>query len=264
VFSETDTTSTPAAVVVDENLARTFFQGHALGKRLRLGPGNDFPPFEIVGVVGHVVHFGLDGEEVTPYQFYFSYPQVPEKNLYQAGSMMGLLVRTGGDPAALAPAVRAQVLGLDPGLPVYSVQSMEDRLSQSIAPDRFLSLLIASFAALALLLAAAGLYGVIAYSVSQRTQEIGIRMALGAGQSGVLRLVIGEGAKMAAAGMALGLAGSLLSTRLIASQLHGVRPTDPTTFAGVTLLLAGVALAACYIPARRALRVDPLVALRYE
>src|SRR5208282_5786587 len=209
------------------------------GKQLRLGPGNDFPPFEIVGVVGHVLHFNLDGSEVTPYQFYFSYPQVPEKYLYQAGSMMAVLVRTSGDPTAFAPAVRTQVLGLDPNLPVYSVRSMDERISETIVPDRFLSLLIASFAVLALALAAAGLYGVISYSVSQRTKEIGIRVALGAGNSGVMRLVMGEGAKMAAAGMVLGLAGSLLTTRLIASQLHGVRPTDPATFAGVTLLLAG-------------------------
>ena len=263
-FTEADTQTTAPAMLVDENLARTFFHGHALGKRLRLGPGDTLPPFEIVGVVGHVLHFNLDGSEVTPYQFYFSYPQVPEKYLYQAGSMMAVLVRTGGDPTALAPAVRTQVLRLDPNLPVYSVQSMDERISETIVPDRFLSLLIASFASLALLLAAAGLYGVISYSVSQRTREIGIRVALGAGDSGVLRLVIGEGAKMAAAGMALGLAGSLFATRLIASQLHGVRPTDPATFVSVTLLLAAVALAACYIPARRALRVDPLVALRYE
>jgi len=263
-FTESDTPTTTPAVLVDENLARTFFQGHAIGKRLRLGPGENLPPFEIVGVVGHVLHFNLDGSEVTPYQFYFSYPQVPEKYLYQAGSMMAVLVRASGDPTALAPAVRTQVLGLDPNLPVYSVRSMDERISETIIPDRFLSLLIASFAVLALALAAAGLYGVISYSVSQRTREIGIRVALGAGHSGVMRLVIGEGAKMAAAGMVLGLAGSLLSTRLIASQLHGVRPTDPATFAGVTLLLGGVALAACYVPARRAMRVDPLVALRYE
>jgi len=251
-------------VVVDENLARQFFGGDAVGKYLRLGSDNTLPAMQVIGVVAHVVHFSLDGSEVTPYQFYFSYPQVPEKYLYQAGAMMGILVRTTGDPGALAPAVRAQVLSLDANLPVYSVESMEDRIAESIAPNRFLSLLVGCFAALALVLAAAGLYGVISYSVSQRTQEIGIRMALGAERKNVLALVMREGARMALAGVAVGLAGSLLATRLLAGQLFGVRATDPLTFVGVTLLLAGVALAACYVPARRAMRLDPLVALRYE
>lgn len=264
MFTEADTAATTPVIVVDDHLARHFFGGDPVGKYLRLGTDNTLPALQIIGVVGHVLHFSLDGREATPYQFYFSYPQVPEKYLYQAGSEMGVMVRTSGDPAVLAPVVRAQVLGLDPNLPVYSVQSMAERLAESIAPERFLSLLVGSFAALALLLAAAGLYGVISYSVSQRTQEIGIRMALGAGRHGVLRLVVSEGAKMAVIGVILGLGGSLLSTRLIASQLYGVRPTDPATFAGVTLLLAAIALAACYVPARRAARVDPLVALHYE
>ena len=264
VFTEADSSSAAPLVVVDENLARQFFGGDAVGKYLRLGSDNTLPAMQVIGVVAHVVHFSLDGSEVTPYQFYFSYPQVPEKYLYQAGSMMGILVRTTGDPGALAPAVRAQVLSLDANLPVYSVESMEDRIAESIAPNRFLSLLVGCFAALALVLAAAGLYGVISYSVSQRTQEIGIRMALGAERKNVLALVMREGARMALAGVAVGLAGSLLATRLLAGQLFGVRATDPLTFVGVTLLLAGVALAACYVPARRAMRLDPLVALRYE
>ena len=137
-------------------------------------------------------------------------------------------------------------------------------MAGSIAPNQFLSMLVGTFAGLALLLAAAGLYGVISYSVAQRTREIGIRLALGAEQTRVLQMVISEGAKMALAGMVLGLAGSLLATRLIASQLHGVGATDPVTFTGVTLLLGAVALAACWVPAWRAMRVDPLVALRYE
>ena len=264
VFSESDAEGKSLYVVIDENLARRFFAGDALGKHIRF-PGDDSPPpMQIIGVVGHVTHYSLDGEEVTPYQMYFAYPQIPEPFLYRAGSMMGLLVRTSGDPNALAPAVRAQVQALDPNLPVYSVQSMEDRMAESIAPQRFSTLLIASFAALALLLAAAGLFGVISYSVSQRTQEIGIRMTLGAEQRSVLRLVVGEGLKLALAGMGVGLAASLALTRFLASQLHGVGPTDPATFAGVALLLTAVAVLACWLPARRATRVDPLVALRYE
>jgi len=263
-FTEADTPAAPPYVIVDENLARKYFGGDAIGKKIKF-PGDDAPPpMEIVGVVGHVVHFSLDGKEYTPNQFYFAYTQVPEKYLYQAGSMMGLLVRAKGDSGALPAAVRAQVLGLDSNLPIYSVQSMQQRMSESIAPQKFSALLIGSFAALALLLAASGLFATISYSVSQRTQEIGIRMTLGAGEKTVLRLVVGEGVKLAVAGVAVGLAMSLGITRLLAGQLFGVRPTDPATLAGVSILLAIVALLACYLPARRAMRVDPLVALRYE
>ena len=263
-FSDADAPGTPVRVIVDENLAHKFFGGDALGKHIRF-PGDDPPPpAEVIGVAGHVVHFSLNGEEVTPYQMYFAYPQIPEKYLYRAGSMMSLLVRTGGDSKALAPAVRAQVQRLDPNLPVYSVESMEERMAESIAPQHFSALLITSFAALALLLAAAGLFGVISYSVSQRTHEIGIRMTLGAEQASVLRLVVGEGLKLALCGVGVGLAASLALTRLLAGQLFGVSSTDPATFAGVVLLLTVVALLACYLPARRAMRVDPLVALRYE
>ncbi|HXZ18632.1 MAG TPA: ABC transporter permease [Candidatus Acidoferrales bacterium] len=261
-FTGQDSSPNTPLVIVDENLARKFFSSDAVGKYLRFD--DEMPPFQIIGVVNHVSHFNVDGEEFTPYQFYLSYLQVPEKYIYRAGSMMSLVVRTSGDPRSLAGATRAQVLALDHDLPVFEVRGMEERLAESIAPDQFLSSLVGAFAGLALLLAAAGLYGVISYSVAQRTREIGIRVALGADRMGLLRMVIGEGAILASVGVALGLAGSLLATRLIASQLHGVRPTDPVTFAGVTLLLAAVALAACWIPARRAMRVDPLVALRYE
>ena len=264
VFADGDAGTTEASVVVDENLARQFFGGAALGKHIQFPGEGAPPPMQIMGVVGHVLHYSLDGKEVTPYQMYFAYTQIPEKYLYAAGSMMGLLVRTEGDPGAMTAAVRAQVLQLDPNLPVYSVQSMAQRMAESIAPQRFSALLISTFATLALLLAAAGLFGVISYSVSQRTQEIGIRMTLGAEQRSVMRLVVGEGLKLALAGVGIGLGASLMLTRLLAGQLFGVGPTDPVTFAGVALLLTTVALLACYFPARRATRVDPLVALRYE
>lgn len=262
VFTEQDSSSDAPLLIVDENLARKFFSGDAVGKYLRLDP--ETPAFQIIGVVSHVAHFSLDGQEFTPYQFYISYLQVPEKYIYRVGSTMSLVMRTNGNPQSLLPAARAQVLALDRDLPVFEVRTMEDRLTESIAPDHFLSLLVGAFAALALLLAAAGLYGVISYSVAQRTREIGIRVALGADRIGLLRMVITEGAMLALAGVLLGLAGSLLAARFIASQLHGVRPTDPATFAGVAVLLTLVALLACWVPARRAMRVDPLVALRYE
>jgi putative ABC transport system permease protein len=263
VYSEADSVAGPPVIVVDENLARQFYGGDAVGKRLLLGEDST-TPFQIIGVVAHTTHSSLDGPEPAAYQMYMAYPQIPEKYLYNAGRSMSLLIRASGDPLALVPAVRTQVAALDPDLPLYEVHTMEALVADSIAPDRFSTILLGSFAALALLLAAAGLYGVISYSVSQRTHEIGIRMALGAGHRSVLRLVVGEGVKLALIGVALGLAGSLALSQLISSQLHGVRASDPATFAGVALLLACVALGACYVPARRAMRVDPMVALRYE
>ncbi|NDQ55959.1 MAG: ABC transporter permease [Acidipila sp.] len=263
-YNETDTAATVPVIVIDENLASKFYQGKAVGKYLRLSHDDTTPPYQIIGVAGHAAHTSLDGPQPSPYQMYLPYQQIPETFLYQAGRAMSLLIRAKGDPMNLAPAVRTLVRGIDADLPLYDIQTMESVVADSIAPDRFSAILLGAFAAVALLLAAAGLYGVISYSVSQRTQEIGIRMALGAKSESVLRLVLGEGLKLATTGLALGLVGSLALTRLIASQLHGVRAADPATFIGVALLLAATALAACYVPARRAMRVDPMVALRHE
>jgi putative ABC transport system permease protein len=174
------------------------------------------------------------------------------------------VIRTASDPAALAAAVTGLIHRADPNLPVTQVMTMDDVLSDSVAPRRFSAVLIAVFAALALLLAAVGIYGVMSYVVEQRTHEIGIRMALGARPRDVGSLLVNRGAKLAAIGLAIGLIGALALTRLLSSLLFGVKPTDPLTFTVIALLLATVAMLACYVPARRAMRVDPMVALRHE
>jgi putative ABC transport system permease protein len=173
-------------------------------------------------------------------------------------------VRTAGDPTRIVAAVNDAVHGLDPSLPIYRMQPMSDVVADSLVRPRFLSILLGSFSAIALVLAAVGIYGVMAYSVSQRTQEIGIRMALGARALDVLSLVLGQGIKLAGAGVVIGLAGAFALTRVMSTLLFEVSVTDPATFAAVVVLLAVVALLACYIPARRATKVDPMIALRYE
>ena len=175
-----------------------------------------------------------------------------------------MVIRTAYDPAELARAAIAAVHQYDPNLPVTHVMTLDNLFSDSVSPRRFSTFLLAVFAGLALLLAAMGIYGVMTYIVSLRTNEIGIRIALGAQHRDIWRLVIGRGAQLAIAGVALGLAGASVLTRLISSLLYGVQPTDPFIFGGVALLLGTVALLACYVPARRAMRVDPMVALRHE
>jgi len=179
-------------------------------------------------------------------------------------SFMAIAVRTEGDPLSMVNAVRAGVQSVDPEIPVFGASSMEELISKSVSGPRFNSVLLASFAGLALVLAAVGIYGVIAYSVTQRTHEIGIRMALGAGPHSMITLIVGEGAVLALIGIGLGVVASLILTRLIANFLFGVAATDPAIFCGVSMLLTVVALGGCYIPARRAAKVDPIVALRYE
>jgi putative ABC transport system permease protein len=177
---------------------------------------------------------------------------------------MTLVVRSAGDPLGLVKAVRGEVYQVDRNQPLARVRTMEDVVTESVGPRRFSMALLSGFAALALFLATIGIYGVIAYSVTQRTHEIGIRMALGAGHGDVLRLVVGQGLKPVGVGVALGLIAAWPLARLLSGLLFQVSTTDPWTFAGIPLLLAGVALCACYLPARRAARVDPLTALRFE
>jgi predicted permease len=239
-------------VVVNQAIADRFFAGDPLGHRVNLCSLDPTPCWStIVGVVGNVHQYGLEA--------------APTLDLYFAGGWTRYLVmRTASDPGALGQAVAEKIHNFDASLPVTHVMTLDQLLSDSVSSRRFSTFLLGMFAVLALLLAAVGIYGVMSYVVSLRTNEIGLRMALGAQPRDIWALIVGRGARLALAGVALGLFGSFLLTKLIASLLFGVKPTDPLTFGGVALLLVGVAILACYIPARRAMRVDPIVALRYE
>ena len=265
-ITERDTKDTPRVAVIDEYLARDLFGDEdPVGKRMTI-PGNDKMadiPFEIVGVVGHVKHFGLDAPKEIPFQFYMPYVQIPDD--FITGLLgMGLVARTAGDPAAMAAPVKEAILAVNKDQPVVAVRTLEQVLSDSLAQRRFTMLLLGLFAGLALVLASVGIYGVMSYTVAQRTHEIGVRMALGARHGDVLRMVVRQGMMLAGTGVAIGLAVALALTRLLSSFLFGVSATDPLTFVAIPLALAGVALVACFVPARRATRVDPMVALRYE
>jgi putative ABC transport system permease protein len=256
-FAEQDDASSTHVLIISESLARRYWPNQdAIGKRLKWGPeGSKDPWLTVVGVVGDVKQSSLDVE--TSLHTYESFLQNPTSSLYVA-------VRTSNDPASMASAVRSAVWSIDPQLAVAEVQTMDQVISESTTPRRFGLFLLGGFAMLALMLSAIGIYGVIAYSVVRRVHEMGIRMALGAQRGDVMRLVIGQGMRLLAAGMVIGTLGALALTRALASFLYGVRPTDPVTFSAVVAILVGVAFLACYIPARRATRVDPMVALRYE
>ena len=257
-FTDQDRENTPNVIIVNEALASHYWPNQdVVGKRLAISQEESGPPVwrEIVGVVGNVRHKALE-TEVMP-EAYFPYKQSP-------GNYMSLVVRTASDPASMVPAIRSQVLSIDKDQPVSDVMTMEQRVAKSVAAKRFVMFLLGAFSILALGLAAVGIYGVMAYLVTQRTQEIGVRMALGAQKRDVLRLVVGKGMVLAIIGTAIGLVASLALTRLMRSLLFEVTPTDGLTFVIVSVVLLTVALLACYIPARRATKVDPLVALRYE
>jgi putative ABC transport system permease protein len=256
-FTEQDRDNSPNVILVNEALASRFWPNQdAIGKRLDFEEDSGKQVWrEIVGVVGNVKHKAL-ATEVMP-EAYFPYKQDPE-------NFMGLVVRTASDPMSMIPAIRNQVLSIDKDQPVSDIMTMEQRLAKSVAASRFVMLLLGSFSVLALGLAAVGIYGVMSYLVTQRTQEIGVRMALGAQKRDVLKLVVRRGMVLAIIGTAIGLVASLALTRLMRSLLFEVTPTDWLTFVITSVVLLTVALLACYIPARRATKVDPLVALRYE
>ena len=261
-----DTTKSGCVTVIDSVFARTYFMGKGpIGQTVTFGWSPPWGPCRIVGVVGHVHHWGLGktGHDVQA-QNYLSLFQTPDLWVSLGFPETSILVRTPLDTAAVMPAIRNVVYGIGGNQPVYDIQTMQEIVRESMAGQRFPMILLGAFAGLALLLASVGIYGVISYAVTQRTHEIGIRMALGAEKTDVLRMVIGQGLKLALIGVAIGIAGALALTRFLSSLLYGVEPTDPLTFIAVSLVLVVVALAACYIPARRASKVDPMVALRHE
>jgi putative ABC transport system permease protein len=268
-LNEQDTEKSSTAVVIDELMARGLFPDEdPIGHRMII-PGVGIVQdihCEIVGVVGHVKHFGLDtdAQQKIQYQFYLPFIQVPDPFLSVLATNVTLLARTQVDPMSMAGAIKKEVLAVDKDQPVNNVRTMEQILSASISQQRFSMLLLSIFAGVALMLAAVGIYGVMSYAVAQRTHEIGIRMALGASRSDVVRLVVGHGLVLTAAGITLGLLCAFFLTQLMSSLLFGVSATDPLTFAGLALILTGVALGASYVPARRATKVDPMIALRHE
>jgi predicted permease len=264
LFEPTDAAGSPGVVIVNQSLAKVFWPNQsAIGRRLRSpGPDDNPPPWlTVIGVVADVKNGGIDQKTGT--ELYFLQDQTAETVGFSADTM-NVVVRTQRDPLALAGTVRQAVGRMDPALPLAGVRPMEKVLFESIASPRLLMVLVMLFAAVALALAAIGTYGVLSYSVEQRTREIGIRMALGAQVGQVLRMILSQGAALVGLGLLLGVVGALALQKVLASLLFGVAPTDPLIFGLVIALLALVSLLACWWPARRAARVDPLVALRYE
>jgi ABC-type antimicrobial peptide transport system permease subunit len=251
-------------VVIDEVLARRISPGQdPVGRQFSLMV---LGTVRIVGVTGHVKYWGLDSDDTAKIrdQIYFPFLQVPDKFMSAGVASLTLLLRTASEPLGLVSAVRAQVAGPTQDQPIYAVQTMEQTVSGSLAERRFTMLVLIVFAATALLLAAVGIYGVMSYAVTRRTHELGVRVALGASRREIVGLVLRQGMRLTAIGLAGGLLAARALTRLMAGLLYGVRPADPSTLAAVALLLGAIALLACYIPARRATAVDPAVALRCE
>ncbi len=264
-FTTSDGPDAQGVVILNEALAHRYWQDqNPIGQQIRL----KFPPTKtpwqpvardsmltVIGVVADVREWEWGEEKVG--QVYLPYAQNPSR-------IMRLVVRTTGDPSAIAPAVRHAVTSVDPSQPITEIRTMDQLLSQAVSPRRLNMLLLAVFAAIATVLAAIGIYGVMAYGVTQRFHEIGVRMALGAEPSDVLKMVVTDGMKLAVAGLLIGIVGAALLSRYLESQLYGIKTTDPFTYAGVALGLAAVAAAACYFPARRATKVDPISALRHD
>jgi putative ABC transport system permease protein len=244
------------SVIIDEEFARRYWPNEdPVGQRIRMG-GEKGNPLTVLGVVGRVKMEGL-GQDSNRVQGYFPFAQLPD-------SAMTVILKAAGDPNQLIAAVRGQVKEIDPDQPIYNIRTMNEIRAESVAPERLNLALLSIFAGIALVLAIVGIYGVMSYSVTQRTHEIGIRMAIGAQPRDVFRMILGQGMILALIGVAIGLVGAFALTRLMATMLFGIEPTDPTTFAAIAILLTAVALVACYIPGRRATRVNPLESLRYE
>ena len=264
-LNDHDDEHSPAVAVIDSTFARKYFPNvDPVGKRLNVGLLEIQP--EIVGVVGHVEHWGLgdNGHATLQSQIYLSVWQVPDRFWTLLSNGSGYVARTTSPPLSVVNAIREAAVKADPSTVVYGTQLLQEIVGNSIATQRLAMILLSIFSGLALVLSATGIYGVISYLTGQRTHEIGIRVALGATSGDVLRMVMGEGMKLILIGVAVGIAAALGLTRLIAKLVYGVGAFDPLTFAAVAILLSGVALLSCYIPARRAMRVDPMIALRYE
>jgi putative ABC transport system permease protein len=256
LFTEQEATEMRHVVVVNEAFVRKNLPGEdPLGKRVTIYMKDESVPTEIIGVVGDHKHMGLD-TEIEPMSYW--------PHAEQAFPFMTLVVRTKGDPGNITSAARGVIQGLDVEQPLADVRTLESLLSDSVARARFNTLLLTVFAVVALILSAVGIYGVMSYAVTQRTHEIGIRMALGAQTSHVLALVVKQGMTLALVGVVVGLGASFALTRIMASLLYGITATDTLTFSLIPVVLSSVALLACYVPARRAMKVDPMIALRYE
>jgi len=264
-FNAGDDERAMPVAAINETMARQFWPGESpVGQRFKVGsPDSPEPWLTIVGVVADVRQMGADAPVKA--EMYVPYWQFPRgSRVYSLFTPRDLVIRTTASPTSLVPAVREAVRDVDPYQPLSNIRTMSEVLDRVTAQRRVGMILLTAFAALALLLAALGIYGVLSFFVVQHTREIGIRMALGAQRGNVLRLVVGQGMLLTFVGIAIGLAGAFALTRVMASLLYGVSATDPLTFVGVPMLLATVALIACYIPARRAMKVDPMIALRYE
>ncbi|HXW90400.1 MAG TPA: ABC transporter permease [Terriglobales bacterium] len=266
-----DTEHSQPVVVIDESFAQKYFAGRdPIGQHVDFDPSgtgpDKQPAAEIVGIVGHVNQWGLDhdGAGALHTEAYFPYRQNDDKSVVATARFNTVYVRTRQPGVPSLETLRQRLLEFDSGLVLYDASTMDRVLADSIAAKRFSMTLLAAFAAIALLLAAVGIYGVVSYLVGQRTREIGVRIALGARPLDVLRMVLADGARMTLLGICIGLLAALGLTRLMASMLFGVKPTDPLTFALVAVLLGAIALLACFVPAQRAMRIDPMVALRYE
>jgi putative ABC transport system permease protein len=256
LFTGQEDESQPGVIVINQSFAQRYFASEdPLGKRIKLGRQPQNPWLTIAGIVRDVKTEGLDIE---------ARPQMYRSILQASNLLLTLVIRTSSNPSSLAETVRDEVRSVDPDMPVFGIRTMEEVMAKTVVQRRFAMVLLAVFAFVALALSSVGIYGVIAYSVGQRTHEIGVRMALGASSRDVLQLIMMQGVKLTLAGAAIGIAGAIAVTRFLAFLLFGITATDPLTFAGITLLLSSVALLACYFPARRAMKVDPITALRHE
>jgi predicted permease len=265
VFSESDNAGAPPVIIINESFARRFFEGKdPLGQQLSVGRNRIDPLRQVVGVVADAKQFGLD-RPVAPTVFE-PIPQMSDTlmKIVRGFTAAHFTVRSSVSGVGLSEAIRRAVAGLDPTLPLAEIRSMEEITERSVATQRFNMLLLGLFAGLGLLLAAVGIYGVVAYVAELRTNEIGIRIALGARSTDVLKLVVAQAMAPALIGVVIGLGGAFALTRLLSSFLFGVSATDTVTFVATAVLLTGVALGACFVPARRATKVDPMIALRYE